>query len=133
MDVLFDNVGAGIDEGRAMAQLVHDLAPGAELAVADYANSEEGFADRIRALRAAGANVIVDDITYGSEPTRPLSEAIVFSTFPEVGTLEEGAAFRRVASEGRISDGPPPTSAAPRTSARTPRPRRGVASANANT
>ena len=33
---------------------------------------------------------------------RPLAEAIVFSTFPEVGTAEEGAAFRRVASQARL-------------------------------
>jgi histidinol phosphatase-like enzyme (inositol monophosphatase family) len=34
---------------------------------------------------------------------RPLSEAILFSTFPEVGTPEEGAAFRRVASQVRLT------------------------------
>ena len=33
---------------------------------------------------------------------RPLSEAILFSTFPEVGTAKEGAAFRRVASQVRL-------------------------------
>lgn len=33
---------------------------------------------------------------------RPLSEAILFSTFPEVGTPEEGAAFRRVAPQARL-------------------------------
>jgi len=34
---------------------------------------------------------------------RPLSEAIVFSTFPEVGTLEEGVAFRRVVPNARLT------------------------------
>ncbi len=33
---------------------------------------------------------------------RPLSQAILFSTFPEVGTPEEGAAFRRVAPLARL-------------------------------
>lgn len=33
---------------------------------------------------------------------RPLSEAILFSTFPEVGTLAEGLAFRRVASLAKL-------------------------------
>ena len=33
---------------------------------------------------------------------RPLSEAILFTTFPEVGTPEEGAAFRRVAGKARL-------------------------------
>lgn len=34
---------------------------------------------------------------------RPLSEAILFTTFPEVGTAEEGAAFRRVADAVRLT------------------------------
>ena len=33
---------------------------------------------------------------------RPLAAAILFSTFPEVGTLAEGAAFRRVADRARL-------------------------------
>ena len=33
---------------------------------------------------------------------RPLSEAIVFTTFPEVGTIAEGLAFRRVASQAKL-------------------------------
>ena len=36
-------------------------------------------------------------------PPRPLSEAILFSTFPEVGTEAEAAAFRRVASRARLT------------------------------
>lgn len=35
-------------------------------------------------------------------PARPLSQAILFSTFPEVGTAEEGAAFRRVAPKAKL-------------------------------
>ena len=35
-------------------------------------------------------------------PPRPLSEAILFSTFPEVGTPAEGAAFARVARAARL-------------------------------
>lgn len=34
---------------------------------------------------------------------RPLSDAILFSTFPEVGTAEEGAAFRRVAQRAKLT------------------------------
>ena len=33
---------------------------------------------------------------------RPLSEAILFSTFPEVGKPEEGAAFRKVAARAKL-------------------------------
>ncbi len=33
---------------------------------------------------------------------RPLSQAILFTTFPEVGTIEEGEAFRRVAPKAKL-------------------------------
>ncbi|MCC5985051.1 MAG: inositol monophosphatase family protein [Rhodobacteraceae bacterium] len=34
---------------------------------------------------------------------RPLAEAILFTTFPEVGTLSEAAAFARVAAQARLT------------------------------
>jgi histidinol phosphatase-like enzyme (inositol monophosphatase family) len=34
--------------------------------------------------------------------SRPLSEAILFTTFPEIGSAEEGAAFRKVAGRARL-------------------------------
>ena len=34
---------------------------------------------------------------------RPLSEAILFTTFPEVGTKEDGAAFNRVKAQARLT------------------------------
>ena len=42
------------------------------------------------------------EAVLATRTARPLSEAIVFSTFPEVGTDAEGAAFRRVASKARL-------------------------------
>jgi histidinol phosphatase-like enzyme (inositol monophosphatase family) len=38
-----------------------------------------------------------------ARPPRPLSEAILFTTFPEVGTAEEGAAFRRVSAKAKLT------------------------------
>lgn len=38
----------------------------------------------------------------GVRKPRPLAEATLFTTFPEVGTPEEGAAFRRVAPGARL-------------------------------
>jgi histidinol phosphatase-like enzyme (inositol monophosphatase family) len=38
-----------------------------------------------------------------TRPARPLAQAILFSTFPEVGTAEEGAAFRRVSAAARLT------------------------------
>jgi hypothetical protein len=69
VQVIADSTSSGVtDEGRAMAQIVHDLAPGSPLAFATAHGGELAFADNIRALRAAGAKVIVDDIAYVSEP-----------------------------------------------------------------
>lgn len=62
------SLATGSDEGRAIAELVHDIAPGAELAFATAGVSMQVFADSIRALKAAGCNVIVDDIAYFNEP-----------------------------------------------------------------
>jgi histidinol phosphatase-like enzyme (inositol monophosphatase family) len=42
------------------------------------------------------------EAALGVRPARPLSQAILFTTFPEVGTPEEGAAFRRVATEAKL-------------------------------
>lgn len=60
------------DEGRGMAQIVHDSAPAAKLCFATAFTGEIGFADNIRALAdpegPCDADVIVDDIAYFSAP-----------------------------------------------------------------
>ena len=56
------------DEGRAMMQIVQDVAPGAKLAFHTAVESEADFASGIQALVNAGAQVIADDVTYFDEP-----------------------------------------------------------------
>jgi subtilase family protein len=55
-----------------MLQIVHDVAPGAKECFATADGGEVGFADNIRALAdksgPCGADVVVDDVTYFSEP-----------------------------------------------------------------
>jgi hypothetical protein len=58
----------GTDEGRAMLQLVHDVAPGAKLSYYTAGVNETDFAIGILKLALAGANVIVDDTIYFAEP-----------------------------------------------------------------
>ena len=56
------------DEGRAMMQIVHDVAPGAALSFHSATNTEADFANGIGALASAGATVIADDVGYFDEP-----------------------------------------------------------------
>jgi hypothetical protein len=68
IDVIKDLASGGTDEGRAMMQIIHEIAPGASLAFYTAFDSEQDFADGILALAAAGCKVIVDDVSYFDEP-----------------------------------------------------------------
>lgn len=52
------------DEGRAMAEIVHDVAPGAELYFHTAFEGEVSFASGVVKLVNAGCKVIVDDVMY---------------------------------------------------------------------
>ncbi|MDA0657440.1 MAG: GEVED domain-containing protein [Planctomycetota bacterium] len=58
----------GSDEGRAMAEIVHDIAPGASILFATAFLGQISFANNIIALVQAGADVIVDDVRYFNAP-----------------------------------------------------------------
>jgi hypothetical protein len=56
------------DEGRAMMQIIHDMAPDASMAFHTAFLGEANFAQAIEELAAAGADIIVDDVFYFAEP-----------------------------------------------------------------
>ncbi|MBO0720389.1 MAG: S8 family serine peptidase [Blastocatellia bacterium] len=94
----------GIDdgEGTAMMEIIHDLAPGAKLYFATAFNSEQSFADNIRALRAAGCDIIVDDVIYFDES--PFHDDLVSTAVEEV--VADGALyFSSAGNEGNFDDG----------------------------
>ena len=72
--VLKDLESGGTDEGRAMLQIVSDVAPGAKLAFHTAQGGVVAFAIGITDLAkpvangGAGASVIVDDVVYTNEP-----------------------------------------------------------------
>ncbi|MFM2326009.1 MAG: hypothetical protein RIR31_211, partial [Bacteroidota bacterium] len=68
VNVLKDYPFKSTDEGRAMLQIIHDVAPKAELYFRTGFISAGDFAKGITDLRDAGCNVIVDDITFITEP-----------------------------------------------------------------
>jgi hypothetical protein len=94
------SAGDGIDEGRAMMQLIHDVAPGADLAFHTAFLGQADFANGIIALANAGADVIVDDIFYWEEPM--FQDGIIAQAIDQV--VADGVAFFSAAgNDGRQS------------------------------
>ncbi len=75
------------DEGRAMLQIVHDVAPDAKLAFSTTGDTQSTFATAIHSLRTnstAPCDVLVDDIGFSDEPF--FSDSIVAEAVDEVVT-----------------------------------------------
>jgi hypothetical protein len=111
VSVLPGQAGTGA-EGTAMLEIIHDLAPGAELYFATAFTSIESFADNIRALRAAGCDIIVDDVGYfvetpfqdGQTTPSNTNGGIVIEAVKDVVT--DGALFfSAAANSGNVNDG----------------------------
>jgi hypothetical protein len=109
--VLPGQTGSG-DEGTAMLELVHDLAPGAQLFFATAFTSLTSFAQNIRDLRTAGCDIIIDDVIYfvespfqdGAPGTTPTNGGGVIQAVNDVTAL--GAMyFSSAGNEGNINDG----------------------------
>jgi subtilase family protein len=102
VDVLSGQAGSG-DEGTAMLEIVHDLAPGATLGFATAFGSEAGFAANIRALRTTGkCTVIVDDVAYFDES--PFQDTQVAQAVNDV-TAAGALYFSSAGNSGNLTDG----------------------------
>ncbi len=96
VNVLKDLPGGGSDEGRAMLQLVHDVAPGADLAFHTAFGGQADFANGIIELAATGSDVIVDDVIYFAEPM--FQDGIIAQAVDKV--VADGAAYFSSAGNG---------------------------------
>jgi hypothetical protein len=65
VDVL--SVGTG-DEGIAMLEIIHDIAPDADLSFHAYGNSSETFKTAVTKLAQSGCRVICDDLYFFRQP-----------------------------------------------------------------
>lgn len=96
------NGGFNDDEGTAMMEIVHDLAPGAQLYFATAQTGAAQFAVNIASLAAAGCSVIVDDVTVFNEGVfqdGPIAQAV--NTFVAGG----GIYFSSAANSGSVENG----------------------------
>ena len=99
--VLPGQAGSG-NEGTAMLEIVHDMAPGASLYFATAFGSVAQFATNIINLRAAGCDIIVDDVTYyneGAFQDGPIAQAV--NQVTAAGALF----FSSAANSGNKNDG----------------------------
>ena len=105
VDVLPGQEGDG-DEGTAMLEIIHDIAPNAELGFATAASifsTDADFAANIRALRfQAGCDVIVDDILYFNES--PFQDGLIARAVNDV-TADGALYFSSAGNEGNTIDG----------------------------
>ncbi len=75
------------DEGTAMLEIVHDIAPGAQLFFATGLPTITQFAQNIRDLRTAGCDIIVDDLGYFVES--PFQDGQVGTTNTNGGVVTQ--------------------------------------------
>jgi hypothetical protein len=68
LQILKDGPTGSTDEGRAMLEIVHDVAPAANLAFYSGDFGPADFANGIESLANAGAKVIADDLGYFDSP-----------------------------------------------------------------
>lgn len=102
VDVLPGEAGTG-DEGTAMLEIIHDLAPNARLGFATAFTSDASFADNIRALRfEAGCDVIVDDVLYFNES--PFQDGPIAQSVNAV-TADGALYFSSAGNRGNVIDG----------------------------
>ncbi|MEI7534134.1 MAG: immunoglobulin domain-containing protein [Verrucomicrobiae bacterium] len=92
----------GSGEGTAMLEIVHDLAPGSQLYFATAFSGAASFAQNILDLRAAGCDIIVDDVYYYNES--PFQDAVIAQAVNSV-TASGALYFSSAGNSGNVDSG----------------------------
>ena len=101
--VLPGQAGTGEDEGTAMMEIIHDLAPSSNLFFATAFNGEQSMADNIRALRFTyHCDIIVDDVTYFDEGA--FQDGLIAQAVNDV-VADGGLYFSAAANSGNLTSG----------------------------
>lgn len=105
VEVLDDFSGTGSlpasDEGRAMLQILHDLAPGATLGFHTAFKGLANFAQGIRDLADAGCEVVVDDIFYLIQPM--FQDGLVSRSIEEVAATQNVSYYTSAGNAAALS------------------------------
>jgi len=98
LKALIEDFPNGTDEGRGMAQILHDMAPSASLCFATAEGGEVHFAENIKKLagefEGCNADVLVDDIGYFGEPF--FSDGVITEAINHVATSRKSNGRRTV-------------------------------------
>lgn len=97
---VLEDAFSGIDEGRAMLEIIHDVAPGADLAFHTAVFGQANFAEGIIALADSGADIITDDIIYFAESM--FQDGIIAQAVDSVNKIGK-AYFSSAGNNGLIS------------------------------
>jgi PKD repeat protein/subtilisin-like proprotein convertase family protein len=93
---------SGTGEGTALLEIIHDLAPGAQLYFATGNGGQANFANNILNLRAAGCDILVDDLGYFAES--PFQDGVVAQAVNTI-TTGGGLYFSSAGNSGNKNDG----------------------------
>ncbi len=91
----------GTSEGTALMEIVHDMAPGAELFFATGSGGQAQLAQNILDLKAAGCSVIVDDVLYLGEPV--FQDGIIAQAVDQVVAMD-GIYFSAAGNSGNLTN-----------------------------
>ena len=86
------------DEGRAMLQIVHDVAPAADLAFCTSGDTDAEMAANINRLVNAGCDVICDDTGFDDEPM--YSDGVIAQAINSVAANQNVAYFSAIGNDG---------------------------------